>query len=72
LLFHSGFFSLVIVNFEEGKTGEALEGLNNKILSVAGEHHFTPAVIDALFADAIDHHGLDWWYNDIEKRTKKE
>lgn len=68
MLLNCGFFSLEEIVFIQ----DPLERLNNKILSVALEHHFTPAVIDALFADAVDYHGLDWWYDEIEKKSEKK
>ena len=37
------------------------------VKSVVREHHFTPAVIDAFFIDAIDWHGLEYWYNDVKE-----
>lgn len=41
------------------------------IKSVVREHHFTPDVIDALFFDAQDHRGLEFWYNDIVQVHKE-
>lgn len=35
------------------------------VKTVVREHHYPPAVIDAFFVDGIDHHGIEFWYNDI-------
>ena len=43
------------------------ESLNNIIKSIIREHHFPPQVIDALFVDDQDYHGLEWWYNDVRQ-----
>lgn len=32
------------------------------IQSVVQEYHWTPNIIDELFLDDIDHHGLYYWY----------
>lgn len=41
------------------------------IKSVLREHHYPPQVIDALFVDAIDYHGLEFLYNDILEVSKE-
>lgn len=41
------------------------------IKSIIREHHLTPCVIDAFFLDAIDYHGIEWWYNDIIEADKQ-
>ncbi len=40
------------------------------ILTVIREHHWPPEVVDALFLDAKDHHGLVFWYNDVVETHK--
>lgn len=30
------------------------------------EHHWAPSEVGALFFDAEDIHGLDFWYNDVK------
>ncbi len=35
------------------------------VKSVIRVHHYPPSVIDELFLDEKDHHGLEWLYNDI-------
>jgi hypothetical protein len=35
------------------------------IVSVVREHHWAPEIIGALFVDDGDHHGLEFWYNDV-------
>jgi hypothetical protein len=49
------------------------------ICTVVREHHWSPQIIGDLFFDADDHHGLEFWYNDvmetideIKKKTKDE
>ena len=34
------------------------------------EYHFTPDVIDTLFFDSKDHHGLEFLYDDIKELIK--
>lgn len=34
------------------------------VISVVRNHHFTPDVIDGFFLDAVDYHGLEFWYNE--------
>jgi len=41
------------------------------IKSVVREHHWIPNVVDELYVDKIDHHGLEFWYNDIDEVQKK-
>lgn len=40
------------------------------IRSVVREHHWTPETIDGLYLDDRDHHGLEYWYNDVSEVTK--
>ena len=40
------------------------------IKSVVRNFHWTPKIIDGLFADAIDHFGLEYWYNDCKEVEK--
>jgi hypothetical protein len=28
-------------------------------------------VIDAFFLDAIDYHGIEWWYEDVKQVAKE-
>jgi len=37
------------------------------IKSVVREHHWTPDKIDSLYLDSRDHHGLEYWYNDVKE-----
>ena len=32
---------------------------------------WSPEVLDDMYLDAIDHHGLEYWYDVIEKVSKK-
>lgn len=44
------------------------------IKSVVRQYHWTPDYVDTLYVDAIDYHGLVYWYNDckeIEKEIEK-
>lgn len=41
------------------------------IKSVVREHHWAPATIGALYFDAEDREGLEYWYNDIIEVDKK-
>ena len=49
------------------------------IKSVVRHVKFSPDIIDKMYVDEIDHHGLIYWYNDaldysnqIKKSIKKE
>lgn len=35
------------------------------IRSIVREYKWPPHVIDELYVDDIDHHGLIFWYNDV-------
>lgn len=37
------------------------------VKTVIREHHYSPQVIDGLYLDDIDYHGLVWLYNDIKQ-----
>ena len=41
------------------------ESLNNMIRSVVRDSKWIPEVIDNLFVDKQDHHGLLFWYYDL-------
>lgn len=41
--------------------------MSNIIKSVVREHHYSPVEIDALFLDDMDHHGLLYWFFDVEE-----
>lgn len=46
------------------------------IVSVVREHKWAPDIIGALFVDAQDYEGLEFWYNDVlecvEEMKKKK
>jgi hypothetical protein len=46
------------------------------VKSVVREHHWAPEIIGALFFDAEDRFGLEYWYTDVkevhEQLTKKK
>lgn len=37
------------------------------VKSVVREHHWAPEVIGALFFDAQDYLGLQYWYEDVKE-----
>jgi hypothetical protein len=39
------------------------------IKSVVRQHHWHPKDIDVLYIDRIDHHGLEYWYDDAVEMT---
>lgn len=41
------------------------------IVSVIRYNNWTPAVIDNLYVDDRDHHGLEFWYNDAKEQDEK-
>jgi len=41
------------------------------ITSVVRHTRFTPEIIDKLYFDEIDHHGIMYWYNDAELYAKQ-
>lgn len=41
------------------------------VKTVVRSLRWPPEVIDALFLDAIDRHGLEYWYNDIKEVVKE-
>lgn len=41
------------------------------IKSVVRTYNWTPDVIDNLFFDDLDHHGLIFWYDDTKEIEKK-
>lgn len=36
------------------------------VVSVVREHHWAPSEVGALYFDSEDHHGLEYWYNDVK------
>ena len=38
------------------------------IISVAQEMRYTPEVIDRMYVDDIDHHGIMFWYNHFKEQ----
>lgn len=40
------------------------------VKSVTRSHHYPPDVIDELFLDDNDYHGLEWLYNDVIEEVK--
>ncbi len=40
------------------------------ISNVVREFHWEPAVIDRLFLDALDHHGLEYWSDNVIAMNK--
>lgn len=41
------------------------------IKSVVREFHYPPAVIDNLYLDSADHHGLEFWFEDVREVVQK-
>jgi hypothetical protein len=35
------------------------------------EHKWTFLIIDEMFQDDIDYHGLEFWYNDVRQVSKE-
>lgn len=47
------------------------ESLDNTIKTVVRAHHWPPDVIDKLYNDGQDHHGIDFWYYDALECDKE-
>ena len=45
--------------------------LENYIKTVIRECRFIPDVIDTLYLDSIDYHGIIWYYEDIDESIKE-
>lgn len=45
--------------------------LSNIIRSIVREHHWTPDTIDRFYFDYIDHHGLLFWFEDLQEMDKQ-
>jgi len=41
------------------------------IVSVVRYTQWPPSVIDELYLDDLDHHGLVYWYNDAKEQDEK-
>lgn len=41
------------------------------IANIVREFHWEPVVIDRLFLDEQDHHGLIYWNNNVEEMHKE-
>jgi hypothetical protein len=41
------------------------------ILTVVREFHWAPSIVGALYIDAEDYEGLEYWYNDVVKTNKE-
>lgn len=40
------------------------------VKSVIRAHHYPPDIVDKLFLDDQDHHGIEWLYNDLKEEQK--
>jgi len=47
------------------------ESLHNMIRSVVRDSKWIPEVVDNLFIDDSDWHGLTYWYNDLKEVHKE-
>lgn len=41
------------------------------IKSVVREHHWAPHIVGALYFDAEDYQGLQFWYDDLAEMQKE-
>lgn len=47
------------------------KNINAWVVSVVRSHGWTPEQIGRLYLDAIDYHGLEFWYEDVKKVDKE-
>jgi hypothetical protein len=38
---------------------------------VINEHHWPPSVIDAMYLDSLDYHGIGYWYDNAKEMHDK-
>lgn len=41
------------------------------VKTVVMEFHWSPNIIDEMYFDDLDHHGLMYWYNHLKESHKK-
>jgi len=44
---------------------------NIEIKSIVNEFHWSPKIIDNLYCDDIDHHGLIYWFEHLKEVHSK-
>jgi hypothetical protein len=51
--------------------GWSIDNLNAVIVSVVRYTQWPPSIIDQLYIDDLDYHGLLFWYNDAKQQATK-
>jgi hypothetical protein len=41
------------------------------IKSVVNEHHWSPSIIDQMYLDHLDYHGIGYWYDNAKEMHDK-
>jgi hypothetical protein len=41
------------------------------IKSVVNEHNWSPSIIDAMYLDSLDYHGIGYWYDNEKEMHDK-
>ena len=41
------------------------------IKSVVNEHNWSPSIIDAMYLDSLDYHGIGYWYDNAKEMHDK-
>ena len=62
--------SIIFALSEGFLDGWSLDNINTVIISVVRYTNWPPSVIDEMYLDDLDHHGLLFWYNDIKEQDK--
>jgi len=45
--------------------------IDDMIKSVVNEHHWSPSIIDQMYLDHLDYHGIGYWYDNAKEMHDK-
>ena len=49
----------------------AAANIDDMIKSVVNEHHWSPSIIDQMYLDHLDYHGIGYWYDNAKEMHDK-
>jgi len=49
----------------------AAANIDDMIKSVVNEHHWSPSIIDQMYLDSLDYHGIGYWYDNAKEMHDK-
>ena len=49
----------------------AAANIDDMIKSVVNQHHWSPSIIDQMYLDHLDYHGIGYWYDNAKEMHDK-